>query len=48
MRALSDEETKALFEKLKLFIDSDIRRLLDRKDERHVFRLHRNRVYYVR
>ncbi len=47
MRPLTDEETKLFFEKLVTFIGENIRRLLERADEPHVFRLHRDRVYYV-
>ncbi|CAK8989508.1 60S ribosome subunit biogenesis protein NIP7 homolog [Durusdinium trenchii] len=47
MRPLTDEETKVVFEKLTKFMGQDVARLIDRKDERHVFRLHKNRVYYL-
>jgi len=47
MRPLTEDETKIFFEKLTKFIGQDAMRLIDRKDEPHVFRLHKNRVYYV-
>ncbi len=47
MRPLTEEETKLVFGKLHKFIGADVARLIDRKDEQHVFRLHKNRVYYV-
>mmetsp|Transcript_19902 Transcript_19902/g.50292 ORF Transcript_19902/g.50292 Transcript_19902/m.50292 type:complete len:181 (-) Transcript_19902:583-1125(-) len=47
MRPLTDEETKLVFAKLQSFIGQDVARLIDRKDETHVFRLHNQRVYYV-
>ena len=42
------QETKAVFEKLHKFLGKNIKHLVDRSDEPHVFRLHKNRVYYVR
>jgi len=47
MRPLTDDESKLVFGKLHKFIGQDVARLIDRKDEKHVFRLHKNRVYYV-
>eukprot|EP00792_Barthelona_sp_PAP020_P006696 TRINITY_DN3058_c1_g2_i1.p1 TRINITY_DN3058_c1_g2~~TRINITY_DN3058_c1_g2_i1.p1 ORF type:complete len:193 (-),score=50.96 TRINITY_DN3058_c1_g2_i1:5-550(-) len=47
MRPLSEEETKTFFEKLTKFIGSNVKQLLDRKDEPHCFRLHNDRVYYI-
>ena len=47
MRPLTDEETKILFEKLAKFIGANIKFLIDRKDEPHVFRIIRDRVYYM-
>ncbi|KAK9841275.1 hypothetical protein WJX74_002996 [Apatococcus lobatus] len=48
MRPLTEEETKSVFEKLFKFIGKNIRSLVERQDEPHCFRLHKNRVYYVR
>ena len=42
------QETKAVFEKLHKYLGKAIRALVERPDEEHVLRLHRNRVYYVR
>mmetsp|Transcript_40767 Transcript_40767/g.66106 ORF Transcript_40767/g.66106 Transcript_40767/m.66106 type:complete len:181 (+) Transcript_40767:19-561(+) len=47
MRPLTDEETKAVFEKLAKFIGRNIKLLIDRPDNPHCFRLHNDRVYYV-
>lgn len=47
MRPLTEEETKTLFTKLSHYVGPNIVHLVDRKDEPHVFRLHRDRVYYV-
>jgi 60S ribosome subunit biogenesis protein NIP7 len=44
MRALTEEEMKAFFEKLANFIGPSIKDLLDRSDQPHVFRLHKDRV----
>ncbi|XP_002731143.1 60S ribosome subunit biogenesis protein NIP7 homolog [Saccoglossus kowalevskii] len=48
MRPLTDEETKALFEKLSKYIGENIKLLIDRPDGQYCFRFHRDRVYYVR
>jgi hypothetical protein len=45
---LLSQETKAVFEKLHKYIGKNIRALVDRPDDDHVLRLHRQRVYYVR
>lgn len=37
-----------VFEKLYKFIGKGIKNLIDRPDEPHCFRMHKNRVYYVR
>jgi 60S ribosome subunit biogenesis protein NIP7 len=37
-----------VFEKLHKYLGKAIRALVERPDEEHVLRLHRNRVYYVR
>ena len=48
MRPLTEEETKAVFEKLYKFIGKSIKSLIDRPDEPYCFRLQKNRVFYVR
>eukprot|EP00039_Didymoeca_costata_P020367 m.341006 g.341006 ORF g.341006 m.341006 type:complete len:181 (-) comp19721_c0_seq1:21-563(-) len=48
MRPLTDLETKTVFEKLQKYIGTNIKLLVDRPDGSYVFRLHRDRVYYVR
>jgi 60S ribosome subunit biogenesis protein NIP7 len=47
MRVLSEEETQTFFEKLAKYLGSNIKFLIDREDGEYVFRLHRNRVYYI-
>lgn len=47
MRPLSDEETVEVFEKLKKFVGNNLKQLVERQDETHVLRLHKDRVYYV-
>eukprot|EP00301_Raphidiophrys_heterophryoidea_P023559 c7401_g1_i1.p1 GENE.c7401_g1_i1~~c7401_g1_i1.p1 ORF type:complete len:185 (-),score=32.87 c7401_g1_i1:176-730(-) len=47
MRPLTEEETKIFFEKLAKYIGSNIKLLLDRPDGQYVFRLQKERVYYV-
>lgn len=48
MRPLTEEETKTFFEKLTKYIGRNITHLIDRPDgDAHVFRLHKDRVYYV-
>ena len=47
MRALTDDETKAFFEKLAKFLGSNIKYLIEREDGEYVFRLHRERIYYM-
>jgi 60S ribosome subunit biogenesis protein NIP7 len=47
MRPLTDGETKTLFAKLASYIGRNISSLIDRPDDPHVFRLHKDRVYYV-
>jgi 60S ribosome subunit biogenesis protein NIP7 len=44
---LTEEETQAFFEKLTKFLGSNVKFLIDRDDAEYVFRLHRNRVYYL-
>jgi 60S ribosome subunit biogenesis protein NIP7 len=48
MRPLTDQETERLFEKLASYMGRNIKALIDRPDDPHVFRLQRDRVYYVR
>lgn len=47
MRQLNDEELKTFFQKLAKYIGQNIEFLIDRKDEPHVFRLIKDRVYYM-
>lgn len=42
------QETKAIFEKLYKFIGKNIKSLIDRPNEPYCFRLHKNKVYYVK
>lgn len=48
MRPLTDEETKSFFDKLSKYIGENIKLLLDRPDGSYCFRLHRDRIFYVR
>ncbi|MBN3273476.1 NIP7 protein, partial [Polyodon spathula] len=48
MRPLTDEETKTMFEKLSKYIGENIKLLVDRPDGTYCFRLHNDRVYYLR
>uniref|UniRef100_A0A670INJ3 Nucleolar pre-rRNA processing protein NIP7 n=1 Tax=Podarcis muralis TaxID=64176 RepID=A0A670INJ3_PODMU len=47
MRPLTEEETRALFEKLSKYIGENIQLLVDRPDGAYCFRLHKDRVYYL-
>ncbi|KAI1074728.1 60S ribosome subunit biogenesis protein NIP7 [Whalleya microplaca] len=52
MRQLTEQETKTLFEKLANYTGSSLKNLIAPLDDspnadRYVFRLHRDRVYYV-
>ncbi|GME91907.1 hypothetical protein B5S28_g2123 [[Candida] boidinii] len=47
MRPLTEEETKVVFEKLANYIGRNISFLVDNKEDPHVFRLQKDRVYYV-
>lgn len=47
MRPLTDEETKVFFTKLAKYIGQNIKFLIERSDEPYVFRLIKNRVYYM-
>jgi len=48
MRPLTEEETRAVFEKLHKFIGKNIKSLIDRPDEPYCLRLQKNKVFYVR
>ena len=53
MRALTDTETQTLFQKLANYTGRSLTHLIappdsSAEDDRHVFRLHESRVYYVR
>jgi 60S ribosome subunit biogenesis protein NIP7 len=39
MRPLTEDETKTVFAKLAEYIGRNVERLINRKDERHCFRL---------
>lgn len=47
MRQLTEEETKVVFEKLANYIGRNISLLIDDPSNLHVFRLQKDRVYYV-
>lgn len=47
MRSLTEEETKVVFEKLANYIGRNISFLIDNPSNPHVFRLQKDRVYYV-
>merc|ERR1712078_394764 len=48
MRDLTQEERRLVFEKLAKFLGPNLKLLVERPDdEPHVFRLHRERVYYM-
>ena len=47
MRPLTEDETKTFFGKLAKFLGSNIKFLIDREDGDYVFRLHKDRVYYI-
>ena len=48
MRVLTEEETQIFFEKLSKYLGANIKFLIDREDGEYVFRLHRDRIYYLR
>ena len=48
MRPLTDEETKAFFEKLAKYNGRNIKYLIDNEAEEYCFRLQKDRVYYMR
>lgn len=47
MRPLTDEETRSFFEKFSEFLGRNVSALIERTDEPYVFRLHKERVYYL-
>ena len=47
MRTLTDDEAKTFFSKLSEYIGDNIKFLIDRQDEPYVFRMIKNRVYYM-
>lgn len=47
MRPLTDNETRALFEKLAKYIGDHIKDMLTTSKPAYCFRLHKDRVYYV-
>ncbi|KAK6203311.1 putative ribosome subunit biogenesis protein [Scheffersomyces amazonensis] len=47
MRSLTEEETKVVFEKLANYIGRNIAFLIDNANDPHVFRLQKDRVYYI-
>lgn len=47
MRVLTEEETRVFFTKLSEYIGANIKFLIERTDEPHVFRLIKDRVYYM-
>ncbi|CAN6661038.1 60S ribosome subunit biogenesis protein Nip7p [Trichomonascus vanleenenianus] len=47
MRALTEEETKKVFEKIAGYIGRNIANLINRQDEPYCFRIQKDRVYYV-
>jgi 60S ribosome subunit biogenesis protein NIP7 len=47
MRPLTEDETRTLFIKLAEYIGKSVERLINRNDERHSFRLLKDRVYYI-
>lgn len=47
MRPLTEDENRAVFDKLAKFLGVHLKLLLSRTDIPHVLRLHRERVYYV-
>merc|ERR1711934_816195 len=48
MRVLTEEETQVFFEKLTKYLGANIKFLIEREDGEYVFRLHRERIYYLR
>ena len=48
MRPLTDEETRVVFDKLKRYFGQNLRHLVNRPDDLHLFRLQTERVFYMR
>eukprot|EP00891_Asterochloris_glomerata_P000904 jgi/Astpho2/904/fgenesh1_pm.00016_%23_41_t len=48
MRPLTEEETRVVLEKLFKFVGKGIKNIVEPKDELHCFRLHNDRIFYVR
>ncbi|KAF6015513.1 ribosome biosynthesis protein nip7 [Brettanomyces bruxellensis] len=48
MRQMTEEETKVVFEKLTNYIGRNITFMVNNPDDPHVFRLQKDRVYYVK
>jgi 60S ribosome subunit biogenesis protein NIP7 len=47
MRSLTEDETKKLFAKLAKYVGGNTKHLLERTDEKWVFRLHNGRIWYM-
>ena len=47
MRPLTEEETKTLFLKLSEYIGKNVEKMINRSDERHCFRLMKDRCFYI-
>jgi len=47
MRPLTDDETKAVLEKVDKFIGSSVKLLIDREDGVYCFRVQKERVFYI-
>ena len=47
MRPLTDEETKVFFTKLSEYLGENIKFLIERQDEPYVFRIIRDKIYYM-
>eukprot|EP01084_Bolivina_argentea_P168534 292241_1 len=48
MRPLTPEETRVFFQKLAKYIGRSIKNLLDAKNGKYCFRVHKDRIYYLR
>ncbi|XP_054419086.1 60S ribosome subunit biogenesis protein NIP7 homolog [Pteronotus mesoamericanus] len=48
MRPLTEEETRVVFEKIAKYIRENLQLLVNSPDGTYCFRLHNDRVYYVR
>jgi len=47
MRPLTEEESKVVFTKLANYVGKNLVHLIDRPDDPHCFRVHKERVYFV-